>query len=83
MNLKFEFSRQIKQLKLCKQRKPLKSQFHYQSVKMGNVQGQHGDHARKHSGAGHGVSEGLVFGGDKNQREMSPFDPVSNRYIFY
>ena len=38
---------------------------------MGNVQGQHGDHTRKHSEAGHG----LVFNG--NQREMSPFDPVS------
>ena len=41
---------------------------------MGNVQGQHGDPARKHSEAGHG----LVFNGDKHQREMSPFDPVSH-----
>lgn len=39
---------------------------------MGNVQGQHGDPARKHSEAGHG----LVFNGDKHQREMSPFDPI-------
>ena len=42
--------------------------------KMGNVQGQHGDPTRKHSEAGHG----LVFNGDKHQREMSPFDPVSH-----
>ena len=41
---------------------------------MGNVQGQHGDPTRKHSEAGHG----LVFNGDKHQREMSPFDPVSH-----
>merc|ERR1711860_44603 len=40
--------------------------------KMGNVQGQHGDPTRKHSEAGHG----LVFNGDKHQREMSPFDPI-------
>ena len=44
---------------------------------MGNAQGHHGDHLRKHSGY-QGGTEGLTFGDKPNHgREMSPFDPVS------
>ena len=42
---------------------------------MGNAQGHHGDHFRKHSGH-HGGTEGLTFGDRIHGRETSPFDPV-------
>ena len=85
---RLNFPAQTKQLRSCLQRKPLETEVVIYSAallhllvskihffcKMGNVQGQHGDPTRKHSEAGHG----LVFNGDKHQREMSPFDPVSH-----
>jgi len=42
---------------------------------MGNAQGHHGDHQRKHSGY-QGGTEGLTFGDKNHGRENSPFDPV-------
>jgi len=42
---------------------------------MGNAQGHHGDHLRKHSGH-HGGTEGLTFGDRIHGRETSPFDPI-------
>ena len=43
---------------------------------MGNAQGHHGDHLRKHSGY-QGGTEGLTFGDKNHGCETPPFlDPV-------